>query len=344
MPNGNSDMQAATVRDFFSRLNGEGICYAVLRNYELYPDFGHDIDLIVRWKDLSRLKVAAESCAKDHGWSTLTECDHWARSFSREHTIQILRFFSLDPLLYLQIDAFHSLLVLGLPLFDEDALLRDRFEDIRGFYRINEGVESFFRLMQIAKLSGQRSAAEKLKRYTERALLFWNRIQDPSLFAASVGFPDISPALAYLRSGNLALFKREMDRQKRAWLVERTSTHPFQTGRKLVSRCLDYAHNLWLRPCGFVVRAFAEDETQRDRFEQILRSFVENNIIATFTMSREFKQRQRVRARGGVIAEWTSLENADILVDRRTDGRDISSALLTLIIERHSAIFDQRKA
>ena len=112
----------------------ERIDYAVLRNYEQYPDFGHDIDLVVRWSDLPRWKQLAMACAVDHGWAVLAECGHWARSSSRIHNIQILRFYSQHPPQYLQVDAFHSFLVLGLPLFDEDTLLSERIWDGRGFY------------------------------------------------------------------------------------------------------------------------------------------------------------------------------------------------------------------
>ena len=170
MPPANSEMQDATVTDFFSRMNREQVEYAVMRNYEAYPMFGHDIDIVVRWSDLHRWKEIATACAADHGWSVLTECDHWARSSSPEHAIHVLRFYSVNPRQYLQIDAFHSFLSLGLALFDEDALLRDRIRDGRGFYRINEAVENCIRLFQIAKLAGIKGTEEKLARYMDRAL------------------------------------------------------------------------------------------------------------------------------------------------------------------------------
>jgi hypothetical protein len=343
--NANSDMQGATVIDFFSMLNREEVDYALLRNYELYPYFGHDIDLVVRWSDLPRWMAAAKSCAMDHGWKVLTECDHWARSSSREHTIQILRYYSANPQQYLQIDAFHSFLVLGLPLADEDILLRERIWDNRGFYRIDEHIENFGRLLQIAKLagwSGGGETAEKIERYRQRVLSFLETGNDLSQLAAGLGFPKISAALVLLRSGDIQSFKKEIDRQKRAWLFRGLLSRPLRTSRMIFDRSVDYLRLYWLRPCGFAVRVFASNEAQRERLEQILRQLTEANLIILFTSSSDSSERRMVRERGGVVLEWVSRESAQIVIDELSNEQTIMNALLTLIIERHPRVWDQR--
>lgn len=342
MPSPNSDMQDATVIDFFSRMNAEGVDYAVLRNYELFPKFGHDIDLVVRWSDLPKLMSVAKSCAIDHGWSVLTKCDHWARSSSPEHTIQIQRFYSVDPPQYLQIDAFHSFLVLGLPLFDEDALLRERIKDRRGFYRISERVENFHRLFVIANLAGMEGTEEKLKRYRERALSFWDKALAQLAFAGNLGFPNISTALDLLRSGNFQSFKKEIDQQKRAWLIRQVLSRPFRASKMLFDRG-ESLRLFWLRPCGFDVRVFSSDEGQRKRLEQVLKRLIEANVITNFTLSSDFKVRQRVRERGGIVVDWAPVKSADVIIDSQANEQSVFSALLMLIIERHPRLFDQRK-
>jgi hypothetical protein len=331
----NSDIQDATVIGFFSRMNDEEVEYAVLRNYELYPKFSHDIDLVVRWRDLPRLMAVARSCAIDYGWSALTECDHWARSSIHEHTIQVKRFYTVNPPQYFQIDAFHSHLVLGLPLFDEDALLRERIKDSRGFFRIDERVETFCRLFVIARLVGLKGTEEKVKRYSDRALSFWKKAPGPSQFAGNLGFPNISAALDFLRSGNLQLFKKEIDRQKRAWWIKQVSSHPLRAGKLVFNRSIDYLRLFWLRPCGFDLRVFANDEGQRKRLEQFLKRLTEANIITHFTLSSDFKERRTVRERGGIVVVWAPAESADVIIDCQADEQSIMGALITRIIERH---------
>lgn len=338
----NADRLDATVVDFFSRMNDEEVDYALLRNYELYPKFGHDIDLVVRWSDLPKLMAVATSCARDHGWSVLAKCDHWARSSSREHTIQIQRFYSIDPPQYLQIDAFHSFIVLGLPFFDEDTLLRDRVKDDRGFYRINEHVENLYRLFQIAKVAETKGTAEKVKRYSERALTFWGQAQAPSLIAESPGLPNMSIAIGHLRSGDFESFKKEVRQKYRAWWIGQLFSHPVRAGRLIFNRLIDVPR-LWLRPCGFVVRAFAENNEERKRMEQIVKRLAAANIFFAFTLSSDFRERQRVRNVGGIVVEWARLESADIIIDSRTDDQSIMNALLTLIVGRHAKLLDQRK-
>jgi hypothetical protein len=336
-------MLDATVIDFFSRMNGEGVDYAVLRNYETYPKFRHDIDLVVRWKDLPHLLEVAKSCAMDQGWSALTECDHWARTASHEHTIQIKRFYSVDPLDYLQIDAFHSHLVLGLPLFDEDALLRERIKDSRGFFRIDGRVENFCRLLTIARLVGVEGTEEKVKRYSERALSFWEKVPASSAFAESIGFPNISTVLDLLRLGELRSFKKEIKKLKRSWLIKKVFSHPYGACKMILDRCGDYLRLFLLRPCGFDIRVFASDEGQRQRLEQIMHKLTGANIITYFTVSSGFRKKQKVRERGGIVVVWSPAKSADIIMDCHADEQSIMSMLLKLIIERHPRLLDQRR-
>jgi len=342
VPPANSEMQDATVIDFFSRMNQDQVEYAVMRNYEAYPNFGHDVDLVVRWNDLPRWKEIATDCAVDHGWSVLTECDHWARSSSREHAIHILRFYSVNPRRYLQIDAFHSFLSLGLPLFDEDALLRDRIRDERGFYRIDEAVENCIRLFQIAKLAGMNGTEEKLVRYGDRALAFWKNTADPAIYAQSFGFPKLLTALDRLEARDYKIFKKEIDRQKRNWLIQQIQTKPVCAGKMIYDRALDYARLFLLRPCGFNLRAYASDEMRRKVFGHVLRELAGTNMITHFTFKTGFKECHKVRERGGIAVKWVSARSAEFISDQKTDEHKLSGALLKRIIERHPRLFDQR--
>jgi hypothetical protein len=346
MPNPEEDIQGATAIDFFARMNAEGVDYALLRNYEHFPKFHHDLDLVVRWSDLPRWRSVAKSCAIDHGWSVLTECDHWACSSSREHTLQALRFYSTNPPRYLHIDAFHAFLVLGLPLVDEEALLRERTWDTRGFYRINESIENFDRLLQIASVAGKSEkpeTLEKIERYRQRVLSFLEAGNDFLDLAAAIGFPKIADSLVLLRSCDVQSFKREIDRQKRAWLIRRVLSHPFGASKMIFDRFVDHLRLFWIRPCGFTIRAFASNEAQRERLEQIMRRLVDANVIFLFTSSTDSSERRRVKERAGIVLDWVSMKSAQIVMDGQADEQGIIAKLLALIIERHPRVWDGRE-
>ena len=338
MLSASSDRIDATVVDFFSRMNQECVEYALLRNYENYPRFGHDIDLVVRWRDLPKLAAIAKCCAIDHGWSALVACNHWARSSSPVHTIQIHRFFSIDPPQYLQIDAFHSFIVLGLPFFDEDNLLRGRIKDPRGFYRINNHTENFYRLFQIASMATSKRAAEKTNRYRERAMSFWENAGDPAPLEGAV-VPDMSTAVDLLRKGALRAFRNEVRRRSVTWWIEQVSEHPFRSGKIILDRLLDLPM-LWLRPCGFILRVFADDNIQRKRLERIVQRLVAENVFITHTFSRNILERRRVRFVGGIVFVWTSAERADVIVEGQAGDQSVEHDLLIRIIKRHPILLE----
>ena len=338
-----SGMEGATAVEFFRRMNAQQVEYALLRNYEQYPSFGHDIDLILRWNDLPKWKAVAKSCAEDFGWSALTECDHWARSSCREHTIQILRFYATSPLRYLQIDAFHAMPVNGLPLFDEDALLCGRISDDRGFFRIDERMENFFRLFQISSLAGVAGAEEKLELYRERALSFWSAAGDLDRYGASAGFSGMEAAVEHLRAGDLRSFRLKINRQKRAWWRSRMFSHPWRGSTLILNRFADYMRLFWLRPCGFTVRVSAPAR-QHGMVDAIMRRLVGANFIRGYTVGRQHEKRQQVMERGGIAVKWASAERADVILDGDADEERVSARLVTLILERHPRILDRRQA
>ncbi|MGA7831605.1 MAG: hypothetical protein WCA21_11635 [Terracidiphilus sp.] len=343
MPDQPPSLQDETVRGFFALMNREGVDYAVLRNYEDFPRFGHDVDLVVRWRDIPKWRAIARSCAQSYGWEVLTECDHWARSSTREHTIQVLRFYTTYPLQYLQIDSFHSLVALGFPLFDEDRLLESRIMDDRGFYRIDANVENIFRLLQIAKLAGRPGAEAKLDRYKDRVLSYWDSSSDFGVSTCSLRLGRLSKLYDDLRSCDYLSLQKTINRQKHLWLMKMLFSRPLHTAKMLFDRVMDYLRLFALRPCGFDLYAFVRDEKQNARLKDVLQRLTEANTITHYTFSKSFSERRTVRERGGIVIHRTSADRADIFVDDEKDEDNILGQILRLIIERHQAIFDQRK-
>ena len=85
-------VESLMVYALFDALNRAELPYAVLRNFEAFPYFGHDVDLAVRDTDLPALRTIFESIAQEQGWDAVTECHHWAQSKRKAHQIQVFRF------------------------------------------------------------------------------------------------------------------------------------------------------------------------------------------------------------------------------------------------------------
>lgn len=342
MTDAENNLERATVVEFFARMNAQGVEYALLRNYEQYPSFGHDIDLIVRWDHIPKWKAIAKSCAEDFGWSALTDCDHWARSSSREHCIQALRFYDVDSEQYLEVDGFHALLLLGLPLVPEDAVLRGRVWDERGFYRLDECLENLFRLLQIARLAGISGTQAKLERYRTRALSFWSSAGNLSEFAAGLGLPNLARAVEFLAAGDTRTFKTQVERQKRIWWVRWLLAHPICGIKIMFDRLQDYMRLFWLRPCGFKVRVFARTADDRKRLEQMMAGFMGTNFIHAFTASKNLRRRRWVLERGGIVVDWVPEQRAQVAIGTGAGDQPAKEELIKMIIDRHHRITDRR--
>jgi hypothetical protein len=225
----------------------------------------------------------------------------------------------------------------GLPLFDEDTLLEGRLWDDRGFYRIDERAENFFRLLQIARLAGIAGTGERIARYSERALTFWNTAGNLEEYGAKAGFSRITAAAERLKTGDLRAYKREIDRQKRAWWLSRMLAHPLHGSAAIRDRVLDYLRLYWLRPCGFTLSVSSTAE-QRNRMEALMGRLVGANFIPAYTASSDRKKRQRVMERGGIVLDWVSAKRADLILDNISREEDLLAKLVSLIVGRHPRI------
>jgi len=243
--------KANATRLVFEALAQSGIAYAVLRNYEQFPDFGHDVDLVL--PDVPAWRLLLTQLAAVHRWKAVYECSHWAQSAYAAHRIDVFRIYTADWLDYLQIDCFHSFPLYGLALFSQEALLAGRFYDERGFWRINPDVESVFRLLQIHQLR-RRNQPEKVARYGQRVLQHAAERGDAfETFLVAVLGAGGKRALQALKAGRWEAFHRAMRQAKWWYFLTHGSRRPLVHGGELLARLLDRLSIQFLSPCGNMV-------------------------------------------------------------------------------------------
>jgi hypothetical protein len=75
-PEINRDHRAdKTVVDFIALLEKNNLSYAIARNYENFPSFGHDLDIFVNYEDVDRIVEISVELACVQGWDYVTRCD-----------------------------------------------------------------------------------------------------------------------------------------------------------------------------------------------------------------------------------------------------------------------------
>jgi len=345
-----------TVVDLFQALERQGIRYAVLRNYEMFPSLLRandpsphtDIDLVVDSRDLAEFRAVMAAIAEDHGWDALIECDHWTQSRIRHHHIQAFRLHRTQPLEYLQVDVFHGLLLWGLPVYDERRMLEGRIYDTaRRLARIDPVKENLYRLLQIHGLYP--SAQRKRTRYQEKALAFRasNReIYDQQLSATFGRFG--VRAIEALSRGDIRQFISNM-RLGRTWFALWFAIHnPLRIFSYLGWRMRENIQRFYTRQCGFVLRVSAPDESRRQTVREVMDDLVRNSFLDEW---REYEAGTRrsfndhaVMEQGAIIIEWNKADRADMDLRNYKDRSEIVDAILRAGTRHHTPLYLRNRA
>lgn len=332
-----------TVIRLFESLERMGLRYALLRNSENFPVFGHDIDLVMHHADLPAFERLLSDLAAEQGWSALVRCDHWNRSATPHHTIEIFRLFQLDSPAYLQIDVFHGYCLWGLPLCDEQALLETRERDPRGFVRIDPSQENFFRLLQLHRLyRWQSHLSDKIQRYRQAVLEYIRSDHERFAAFATAYIPQFETVITALQMEQSEEFCRLIHRFKRDYFLVQVCRRPARTFRLFYERLLDYVHNYWLNPCGCVIRAFSPEAELKPLLPEVLDALRKKNLVtnwATITSPWELWrwQPRKVLERGGIVIQWVKHQaQADVVIS--VDRQTIQTRLIQCLIANHPGI------
>jgi len=341
-----------TVPELFRRLEAEGITYALPRNYETLPDLrvsengsNTDIDLVIASDELPRVRKVLAKLAEDLDWDALSECDHFTRSESRHHNIEIFRFYRVSPLEFLQIDVFHGYVSWGLPVMDEATLIEDRRYDAgRQLTRVNPLKENTYRLVQLHGLRESKRAADKIGRYRGKVLNTFTT--QPDNFSASVrrhlGSFGLT-AVRKLEENDMAGFSKAMNRVKTWFAIRFALRHPGQTLRFVYQRILDNRSRYKTRQCGTSLKVHAETPEPRERFMALMNSLTKLNAFDGWLVRSDpvdaFTRRERhVMEQGGLVIQWTGPEHADIVLVRGESTESIATKIIARALDRHALL------
>jgi hypothetical protein len=302
-----STPKSEATKALFTVLESSGLRYAVLRNYENFPDFGHDIDLVMHHDDLPAWRCILQKHAAEENWKAVYECTHWGGSGSLCHNVEVFRCYLQESDQYLQIDTFHGFLVWGLPLFDESFLLEGIIRDERGFTHIHPALENAFRLLQIHRLS-KIGPSEKISRYIGHILQYdmqyGNVFQEILLDLLG---KDAIKALFALKQNDMKRFLSLMSRIKWDIAVRYWLCSPATASLDFWNRMKSYFRFHYKETCGLVISITRESKID-DCLIKALTLLKDFYIIPGWGIENKlsFIQKWRLLERGGVVIRWQS--------------------------------------
>ncbi len=341
-----------SVAELFKRLEKRQLSYAVLRNYENFPDLrgsgrtrNTDIDLVVRRAELPVLREVLISVAADCGWDVLTECGHFSQSRVRHHNIEVFRFYRNSPLQYLQVDVFHALLVWGLPFMDEEDLLRGRKHDsVRGLTHMDPLKEQTFRLIQIHGLGQSPRTAIKRERYRRKIEAFREHHDQEYLNTLKRYFGSHGPrAAAALRTGDAAAFKRMIQLGKRHFWMKYWVRHPLSALFQVSERQRESRLRFNTAPCGCTLDVHAGTVQARASLQKAMELLIELNVVDEWIETQEHRplnaHEQNVLEQGGLLVQWTDANRASVVVEEGESPAEIATRVAKFCAARHASLY-----
>lgn len=343
--NGIAPRAQATIAALINELGTENLPYVIARNYENYPDFGHDLDLFFSDNHVSEFNAIARKIAADYNWDYLTLCDHWNTSKIRTHNIEVFRFYKINPVEYLQLDLFHGFLVWGVPLVNSKEIINTRVRDVSNrFYHMRPALENSLRMLQISKLMSYEGTTEKIQRYRTCVLLsLANHECDLVTYSAKLFSSDTSQALDYLKSGKMQAFRISMNRIKQRFFLKSMIAKPYTTIMFLRERFNEYWRLFYSAPCGFILRVYVPSEEKYRHINQSLDFLVKKKVLSCWSdnncKTKKFGvQHRRIMERGGIVVKRVGSADKAML-NLENCGKDQTlSAILDLIVKRHTLL------
>lgn len=335
----------ATVELLFERLEQSEIPYAILRNYENFPNFGHDVDIVLERSRLDDFRGLLRGVARDAGWDDARQCSHRDHSPLNYQTIQTFHFFRFSSLDHLRVDVFHGSLSFGLAVFVESELLNGR-RKCGHFTKVSPAIEGPMRLLQIHALCRSHASAGKIERYRNKAIALLQELTASDWQGLSHSFPGLEPSIvSLLAREDLIGFNKAMQRVRRRFLLRNLSRTPFASLRAIGARFIDLSRVFLFRPCGILLPVSVQPGPAARLLEDALNELVENNCLVGWVVRKHFwsrvtwRERKLLEREGVVVAEPSKSDSSGIeVIDPRQSAHHLAEDILQIMAAHHAAL------
>ena len=319
---GNENLKAQsieTVRQLIPALEEAGLRPVVARNYENYPNFGHDLDLFVGG-DLDQATRVFKAIASRLKWDRLTLCTHYAPYQHDVLCIPVFRFHQFAPLQTLQGDLFGGLILLGLPLIDRHSLCAKRRLEPQGrFHIMPPEWEHGYRIFQIQSLNPDKDHSKRT-RYRKRILDFHQTNPEKLVQWGKINnLGNLKPALEALESDDHQRLTQQIKAAKTRFELDQLLRRPLRSLRLIFDRKkgLDIQFNK--QPCGPKLTLSGDPNVCSKQLDYL----VENQALPGWSTTEDRRERG-----------W-----ALVSFDRPNAPTRSLDDLLKVIFDRHETIY-----
>ena len=284
---GLKSLSVRTVEVLLKALENADLKPVVARNYEDYPNFGHDLDLFVAGH-LNEAVSVFKAVAKELEWDRLTLCDHYAAFGDDTLRIPVFRFHLFDPLQTLQVDLFGALLLWGLALSDRHQICARRQLEPKGrFHTMPPEWEQGYRLFQIQNLHPVKEAAKR-ERYRQRVITFDDKNSGLlRQWGEKNRLGNLAPTIKALRTQDDKQLNRLIRRAKARFVLAQLIRHPLRSILRIKDRKSGLNTQFKQRPCGPLLRLSGNSETWTEHLDYL----VENQALAGWSSTQDRRER-----------------------------------------------------
>jgi hypothetical protein len=341
------DLKQRTAPAVIDELDRRGIRYVVMRNYEAFPAFGHDVDFAIDPADIPAWQACLRDLAPALGWDAVTRCHHWDSPYPHQSP-KSFSLYKLSPgLEFICLDLFHGATLWGLPLYQITDVLDNAVFDDRGFWRMGPAYENLLRLLQVDALIGRHLEPDKVQRYSGRIEEWWPQHGDATVrLGRHLLGPALEPATRRLLAGDFAGFKRLMRIARLSFLARHGLRHPLASFDQAKARSFGRLREVGRAQCGFVVCTPDATEPERDQLRRALDIAVGTDAIREWTEADPFEAAVTSRERagmeqGGLAVKWVrgARDSVELDIAAFPSPEALARELFRLLIRRHEHLW-----
>jgi len=344
---GLSNRAQDTVVSIVEILENNKIPYSIARNYENYPNFGHDLDLFYS-EPVKSFEEIAIFAARKHEWDGVTFCDHWSRSPVREQNIDVFIFYNFEPLEHLRVDLFRGFLIWGCMLASASEItgLRELHESGL-FHRPDLSTENIIRALQINQLLDNPRERKKVERYRKQLLAYVSQNRAEYLNQAiRMGLPITDEIIDALEAEDFQKFNKLINKAKRHFVGSKIFRNPVRSLLAVLARTGDYFRLYCSAPCGLRTPVYARTARQKEEVRSSLNRMSAAGFIPSWTERSgggmlSINERKTLE-RSGVVLEWVNTigDRKVMVIDEHDRESNIFERLRNHIVFHHAKIYE----
>ena len=334
-----------TAISIIKEFNKKKINYGLGRNYNHFPNFGHDIDFYST-EDAQKLKKVLIVVAKKNGWDFLTHDIHFNGFLSKVSSIDTFHFYKFETGEYevLHLDFFRSFIIFGLPFIKSSNIKMKKHK--KKFYFIDINTENTFKLLQLcANISDKNFfhneyVIKKRKIYKKKINSFYKKnkktIVDNKLYFANA-------AIKSLQLNKLQNFKFYINASRFLYFIKYFFLNPFGFFFYLFSRLITLTNLFILNPPGLIINFYLEDKRQDKKVYKAFNLLKNKNFIHRWCIKKKillsFSERKLLE-RGGSVVLFSSQPTSDTHIIKKTDNLNrILKIIIQSLIKKNKIIY-----